>query len=197
MEKTMTMTQSAPASKSRSRDRATAPMQRAHRAVDVLRIALSFIFLWPFVDKLFGLGYSTAGAKAWISGGSPTNGFLGHVQTGPFQSAFRAIAGATWADWLFMLGLLGIGAALLAGVALRLTAAAGILLLVLMWAAEWPLARFNSAGAATSSSNPFLDEHLILAICLLIVATLGTASTWGLGKWWSNQSIVQRSPLLR
>ena len=193
----MTITQSAPTNNPPTLTPRTNPKTVPHRAVDVLRIALSFIFLWPFLDKLFGLGYSTAGAKAWISGGSPTKGFLGHVQTGPFQSTFRAIAGATWADWLFMLGLLGIGAALLTGVALRLTAAAGTVLLILMWAAEWPLARFDSTGTPTSSTNPFLDDHLVFAICLIVIATLGTASTWGLGKWWANQPIVQRTPFLR
>ena len=193
----MTITQSAPASNPRALTPATNPTPAPHRAVDVLRIALSFIFLWPFLDKLFGLGYSTAGAKAWISGGSPTKGFLGHVETGPFQSAFRSIAGATWADALFMLGLLGIGAALLTGIALRLTAVAGTVLLILMWAAEWPLARFDSTGTATSSTNPFLDDHLVFAICLVVIATLGTASTWGLGKWWASRPIVQRSSFLR
>jgi thiosulfate dehydrogenase [quinone] large subunit len=193
----MTITQSAPTGSTPALTPLVGPKPAAHRAVDILRIALSFIFLWPFLDKLFGLGYSTAGAKAWISGGSPTKGFLGHVETGPFQSAFRSIAGATWADWLFMLGLLGIGAALITGIALRLTAAAGTILLVLMWAAEWPLARFDSTGATTSSTNPILDDHLIFAICLIVIATLGTASTWGLGKWWANQPIVQRSPYLR
>lgn len=193
----MTITHSAPTKNPPAVNHPATPTPATHRAVDVLRIALSFIFLWPFLDKLFGLGYSTAGPKAWISGGSPTKGFLGHVDTGPFASAFRSIAGATWADALFMLGLLGIGAALLTGVALRLTAAAGTILLVLMWAAEWPLARFNSTGAPTSSTNPFLDDHLIFAICLIVIATLGTASTWGLGKWWTNQPIAQRFPYLR
>ena len=193
----MTITRSAPSNNPLAADRATTPLLAVHRTVDVLRIALSFIFLWPFLDKLFGLGYSTLSARAWIHGGSPTNGFLGHVQTGPFQTAFRAIAGATWADWLFMLGLLGIGAALLTGVALRLAAVAGTLLLVLMWAAEWPMARSNSAGTPTSSTNPFLDDHLIFAICLIVIAALGTASTWGLGKWWASQPISQRSPFLR
>lgn len=193
----MTITQSPPSNNPLAVGRATPPVAVAHRSVDVLRIALSFIFLWPFLDKLFGLGYSTAGAKAWISGGSPTKGFLGHVETGPFQSAFRGIAGAAWADWLFMLGLLGIGAALLTGVALRLTAVAGTVLLVLMWAAEWPLARFDSTGKATSSTNPFLDDHLVFAICLVVIAALGTASTWGLGKWWAARPVVRRSPFLR
>lgn len=46
-----------------------------------------------------------------------------------------------WVDCLFMLGLLGIGAALVLGVAMRLTAASGTLLLALMWLAEWHPAR--------------------------------------------------------
>ena len=168
-----------------------------HRAVDVLRMALGLIFLWPFFDKLFGLGYSTTSHQAWIHGGSPTLGFLGHVFVGPFQSTFRSMAGTAWADWLFMLGLLGIGTALLAGVALRLTAVAGTVLLLLMWAAEWPMARFTSAGTPTGSTNPFLDYHLVFAAGLVVVAVLGTASTWGLGQWWSTRTAASRLGFLR
>ncbi len=167
------------------------------RVLDILRIGLGVIFLWPFLDKLFGLGYSTKSANAWINGGSPTKGFLGNVEVGPLQSVFRSIAGAGWADWLFMLGLFGIGVALLTGVALRLTAIAGSVLLVLMWAAEWPMAQFTSTGKATGSTNPFLDDHLIFAIALILIAMLGTGSSWGLGKWWVKLPIVAAHPILR
>src|SRR4029453_123675 len=40
---------------------------------------------------------------------SPTKGFLGNVAVGPFESVFHSWAGAAWADWLFMIGLLGGG----------------------------------------------------------------------------------------
>jgi thiosulfate dehydrogenase [quinone] large subunit len=173
------------------------PSSGSRHAVDILRIGLGFIFLWPFLDKAFGLGYSTPGARAWINFGSPTKGFLGHVQTGPFQSAFRSIAGAGWADVLFMAGLLGIGVALILGVMLRFTAFAGAAVLVLMWAAEWPFARFNSLGEATGSTNPFLDYHLIFASALFVVAAVGTASSWGLGKWWASHPVVEAHPFLR
>src|SRR5688500_124311 len=93
-------------------------------AVAVTRILIGLIFLWAFFDKLFGLGYATTGAKAWINGGSPTTGFLKSV-SGPFADAFHSIAGQPWADWLFMLGLMGIGAGLLFGIAVRLSVAAG------------------------------------------------------------------------
>ena len=80
----------------------TAPAGAAAKALAALRIATGLIFLWAFLDKLFGLGYATPGAKAWIAGGSPTKGFLSSVDAGPFTSVFHAIAGTWWADWLFM-----------------------------------------------------------------------------------------------
>ncbi|MET0863072.1 MAG: DoxX family membrane protein [Nakamurella sp.] len=154
-------------------------------AIAALRVALGFVFLWAFLDKTFGLGYSTASERSWISGGSPTNGFLSRVEVGPLQSFFNDIAGTWWADLLFMVGLLTVGVALIAGVALRLAAAAASLMMVLMWAAEWPLAQFTSTGAPNGSSNPFVDYHLIYALSAIVLAVIGAGSYYGVAKWWS------------
>src|SRR5690349_24276479 len=81
----------------------------AAKALAVLRVSTGFVFLWAFLDKTFGWGYATPSAKAWINGGSPTKGFLSSVDVGPFQGFFHTIAGDTWTNWAFMLGLLGIG----------------------------------------------------------------------------------------
>ncbi len=170
---------------------------RSRHAVDVLRIGLGLVFLWAFLDKTFGLGFSTKSAQAWIHGGSPTQGFLGHVEVGPLQSSFRSIAGAGWANTLFMLALLGLGVALITGVALQISAVAGTVLLVLMWAAEWPMAQHTSTGDPTGSTNPFLDYHLLYAIGLIVVATVGISSTWGLNRWWATLPIVNSHPVLR
>ena len=110
----------------------------AAKALAVLRISTGFVFLWAFLDKTFGLGYSTPSAKAWIHGGSPTKGFLSSVDVGPFQSAYHTIAGTWWANWLFMLGMLGVGVALIAGVALRIAAGAGVLIMAMMWFGGFP-----------------------------------------------------------
>ena len=115
----------------------------------VLRIATGFVFLWAFLDKTFGLHYSTPSAKAWIHGGSPTKGFLSSVEVGPLRSTFHSMAGDAWVNWLFMLGLLGIGVALLAGVALRVAAVAGVAVLALMWLAPGDSA---SSGPGCPSS---------------------------------------------
>ena len=82
------------------------------------RLCLGWTFLWPFLDKTFGLGHETARADAWISGGNPTEGFLSH-SAGPFSSIYQSIAGAGVVNVLFMVGLLAIGVALLLGIAMR------------------------------------------------------------------------------
>src|SRR5919112_1332225 len=85
----------------------------------VARISIGWVFLWAFLDKTFGFGFATPAAKAWINGGSPTKGFLSNVEVGPLQSFFHSIAGNPVVDWLFLLGLLGIGVALIAGIGFR------------------------------------------------------------------------------
>jgi thiosulfate dehydrogenase (quinone) large subunit len=161
-------------------------------AVAALRVGIGFLFLWAFLDKTFGLNYSTPSAHAWINGGSPTKGFLGGVAVGPFQSTFHDWAGQGWADWLFMLGLLGIGLALILGVGLRFAAVAGTLMVALMWFAVYPPAQHAADGTATGSTNPFVDEHVMEALALIAVAAFGTASRLGLGAWWAELSPVKR-----
>src|SRR3954470_11423774 len=109
----------------------------AAKALAVLRISTGFVFLWAFFDKTFGWGYATPSARAWINGGSPTKGFLSGVDVGPFQGTFHSIAGQPWADWLFMLVLLGIGVALILGIGMRIAAGAATLMMAMMWLAEF------------------------------------------------------------
>ncbi len=165
--------------------------------IAVTRIVMGLVFAWAFVDKTFGLGYATPGERAWLNGGSPTKGFLGNLDHGPFADMFRSWAGAWWADWLFMLGLAGIAVALLAGIGLRIAAVAGTLMMLLMWIAEWPLAQFTDAGEPTMSTNPVLDYHIVYALVLITLAALAAGNTWGLGKTWANLDTVKKNPWLR
>ncbi|MEV0734306.1 DoxX family protein [Polymorphospora sp. NPDC050346] len=151
-----------------------------------LRLALGWIFLWAFLDKLFGLGQGTAAEQAWVNGGSPTKGFLGNAVAGPFADLYRGFAGAAWADWLFMIGLAAIGTALILGVGMRVAATAGGLMMVLMWTAVLPPA-----------NNPFMDDHLIYAGVLLVLALTAAGDTLGLGRLWARVPIVKRLPFLR
>ena len=165
----------------------------AAKFLAVFRVVLGLEFLWAFLDKTFGLGYATPSARAWINGGSPTKGFLSRVAVGPFEDTFHTIAGAPWADWLFMVGLLGIGVALILGIGLRVAAVSGTVMMVLMWAAEWPLAKFTSAGEPSMSTNPIVDYHIIYALALIALAVTFAGHIWGLGRRWAKLGFVQRN----
>ena len=160
---------------------------RAYRFVmAAIRLSLGWVFLWAFLDKMFGLGHETASKAAWINGGSPTEGFLANAPKGPFAGFYNDIAGAGWADWLFMLGLAGIGIALILGVAMRITAGAGTLLLVMMWSAVLP-----------PENNVFMDDHIIYALVLVALALAGANKTFGLGKLWERIPFVARYGFLK
>ncbi len=176
-----------------TQNRLTAPTRRV---LAVLRIAFGFTFLWAFFDKLFALGFHTGygpdgkldrfGDAAWTNGGSPTEGFLKFGADGPFKEFYNSIGGATWADWGFMIGLLAIGVALTFGAGMRLAAAGGALMYVLMWTVVLP-----------PENSPIIDEHILGAITVVALAMLNAGDTWGLGRWWSNTDVVQRYPALR
>lgn len=150
-----------------------------------IRIALGWIFLWAFLDKLFGLGHETTEKAAWINGGAPTKGFLANAATGPFADFYHGIAGAVWADWLFMIGLGAIGLALMLGVGVRLAAIGGVILMVMMWTVVLP-----------PENNLFMDDHLIYALVLVALALVNAGRTWGLGHWWETTALVRRYPIL-
>jgi len=168
----------------------------ARQVLAALRIAFGLTFLWAFFDKLLALGYSTGkapdgtvdrfGDAAWIHGGSPTQGFLGNSADGPFKDFYTNIAGAAWADWLFMIGLLGIGLALTLGIGMRIAAAAGALLYLMMWSVVLPPA-----------NNPVIDEHILGGITVVALALTQAGDTWGLGRRWSQTELIQKYPWLR
>ncbi|WP_370892047.1 DoxX family protein [Janibacter sp. GXQ6167] len=179
-----TRTAAQPAANSRSathfEDVVSSPIART--ALVGLRYVLGFYFLWAFLDKLFGLGYSTPSEAAWVRGGSPTTGFLTMnpaVTEGPLGGFFANFAGGIW-DYLFMAGLLGIGVALLLGAGLKIAAWAGTALLLMMYLAELPIGR-----AGEDFTNPIFDAHWIEALVLWVIAYTYAGDTLGLGRWWS------------
>jgi len=117
-------------------------------ALEILRLAIGFIFLWAFFDKLLGLSFSTCFDpqtktvnyfcnQAWIKGGSPTFGFLKFATKGLFAGIFQAMAGNPLVDWLFMLCLLGIGLGLMLGIFMKLSTFFGGTMLALIYLADF------------------------------------------------------------
>jgi len=151
----------------------------------ILRLATGFIFLWAFLDKTFGLGFSTPTERAWINGGTPSQGFLmSDGVTGPLKGFFASIA-SPLTDVLFMAGMLGIGLAVVLGIGLRISAVVGTAIMVLMYLAEWPFTAY------TASTNPLVDYHIIYALALIVIAATAAGNTWGLGTQWKKLPVVR------
>ncbi len=69
---------------------------------------------------------------------------------------------------------------------MRIAAASGALLLVLMWTAVLP-----------PENNPFMDDHLIYALVLVALALVKAGNVVGLGHVWEQVPLVQRYRILR
>ena len=153
----------------------------------LLRLFMGLVFLWAFLDKLFGLGFATSPDKSWLLGNSPTSGFLEFGVHGPLAGFFNGLSGMAIVDWLFMLGLLFIGATLTLGILTRLGSLAGILLLALMYLAV----------GLPPENNPFIDEHLIYILVMILFLLSDSGKYFGFGNAWSRTSLAQKLKILK
>ena len=174
--------------------------------VGLLRIAFGWVWLWAFLDKLFGLGYATcsstndAGEKtievmcdaAFINGGSPTYGVLTFGTQGSKTGwlfdwmAPAAPDAQNWADWLFMLGLLLIGLPFILGAGVRLSGIGGVIMYLFMYLAI----------AVPPANNPIVDDHILGALTMGLLVFLNAGVYLGIGRWWQGLDIVERFPIL-
>jgi thiosulfate dehydrogenase [quinone] large subunit len=165
----------------------------------LLRLSIGWIFLWSFLDKLLSLGFATGrdpktgtidffSSDAWIHGGSPTSGFLefGLHTKEPFKGWYADLAGHGWVDWVYMISMAAIGILLILGIATRLAAIGGIIWMLL----------FYTSSAIWPENNPFMDDHLIIAIALAGIAYVSAGRYLGLGGWWRTTRLATRYPIL-
>lgn len=163
----------------------------------VLRMLLGFTFFWAFIDKFFGLGFATCRDKATdavsfmcekavVGGGSPTEGFLTFGTSGPFAEFYQSLAGNWFIDVIFMVGLLGIGVALLLGIGMRIATVSGVVMLMMMWSAVLPL-----------ENNPVIDDHVIYSVALIGLLFANDHQKLGFGQRWQNTKLVQKYPILK
>ncbi|MBO0607490.1 DoxX family protein [Myceligenerans salitolerans] len=178
----MTSTKIAPATPQTASESPTA------RMLALCRILLGFVFLWPALDKSFGLGYATPADAAWLTtGSSPTAGYLGHIE-GPLGGFFGGLANPV-SDVLFIAGMAGTGIALLLGIGLRIAAASGALIMTLLWLSAWTF--------APGSNNPIVDTHVIYGALAVTVAVARAGDVWGFGRAWAASGIPGSRTWLR
>ncbi|MEN9649748.1 MAG: hypothetical protein RL094_715 [Candidatus Parcubacteria bacterium] len=135
-------------------------MNQLQKMIALLRVLMGAMFLWAFVDKVFGFGFATTSSQAWIHGGSPTDGFLAHATHGPLAFVFQSMAGSSIVAILFMSGLLFVGVTMLTNKFVKWGTYAGIAMMALIYLSMFPPA-----------NNPLIDEHIIyIAVFMLIAA---------------------------
>ena len=164
--------------------------------LSLARISLGFVFLWAFFDKLLALGLSTGedgetgavdyfGPAAWINGGHVTEGYLvyGGNPDSPFHDFFVNLGDDRWTDWPFMLGLLGIGLALMLGIGTKVGAWSAAAMLLFMYLTQmWP------------ATNPIVDDHIVYALAGIgIVYVELKYQAIGIGGWWRKLDIVKKN----
>ncbi|WP_297081413.1 hypothetical protein [uncultured Demequina sp.] len=168
--------------------------------LSITRIVIGFYFLWAFIDKAFGLGFSTCRNSAedgsftvdvfcdsaWFNGFPRiTEGYLvfgGNPQS-PFNDFYVDLGGQAWTDWPFMIGLLGIGLALMLGIGTRIGAISATLMLLMMYTTQIPL-----------STNPFLDDHIIMIVAVIAAVLLEARyQAVGFGQAWKRMGVVEKN----
>jgi thiosulfate dehydrogenase [quinone] large subunit len=164
----------------------------------ILRIAMGFVFFWPFLDKMFGLGFATTPENAWIAGASPTQGFLqfyGVNQNSPFAFLFADGLGSIYqfVDIVYMGMLLFAGLGLMTGIFVRLSSISTMIFVASVYLSAWII----NPAAGTSVYNPLIDEHIIYFLILGLFLIVPVGNYLGFGKKWSELSFVKKFPILK
>ncbi|WP_258038610.1 hypothetical protein [Streptomyces sp. SM12] len=47
------------------------------------------------------------------------------------------------------------------------------------------------------SPNPLIDQHIVYALVMILVAVCAAGRTWGLGRYWEETPLVRRYSWLR
>ena len=150
----------------------------------VFRILIGWIMLWPFLDKLFGLGFATPSGGGMIDGVSPSS-YVIYVTDGIFKDFYTSLAGNQIIDIIMMLGLLVLGVTLILGIASKLTTIGMTAFLLIMYSLHIP-----------PTDNPIIDHRIILIVGLISTYFLGGYEKLSLYDKWKELSIVKRFPIL-
>jgi thiosulfate dehydrogenase (quinone) large subunit len=144
----------------------------------LLRLSIGWLFFYAGITKVLNPSWSAAG---YLNNAKTFTGFyqwLASPDILPFTNFFN--------EW----GLTLIGAALILGVFVRLASVLGVAIMVLYY---FPILLFPKVGA-----NAYIvDEHIIYAIALLLLASLSAGRVFGLANWCSRLPWCARHPKFR
>lgn len=159
------------------------------KAIDVFkavsRVLMGWMFFWPFLDKMFGLGHETPAGMGLIDGVSPSS-FVNLVADGWFKDFFISIGGNPATDFLLMAGLLLIGVTMILGITSKITTVAGCAFCFVMYLLQFP-----------PQPTLLFDYHFVYILFIVALYLLGTYNSYSLMKWWKKAPIVKDHPVLQ
>ena len=143
------------------------------------RLTMAWTFLYAASHQVFDPSFTVVG-------------FLGHTKT--FHDLFAVFTTPTMAPvttFLVEYGHLLIGLSLLFGLMVRVSAAFGVLLMLIYWMAhmDWPYIE--------DKTNFIVDYHLVYAGVLIYLIVNRAGHVWGLDAWAEKLPIVNQHPNLR
>jgi thiosulfate dehydrogenase [quinone] large subunit len=164
------------------------------KGLAILRIALGSGFLFAGLDKFMdfagtGKAFSAAGFLKFATGGA----WLGSdpkAVINPTHDFWVSLAGNAGLmgsiNFLVVAGEIGIGVALILGLATRFAGVAGFAMMGLFYVANWSFA-----------NGPF-NEQFMYGILALYLAYAAAGETWGLDAIIERATpIIRRAPALR
>ena len=145
------------------------------------RLGLGFLFLWGGYQKIL----------TQMSGKMATAGFLSgaSVAGSPLAAFFNGLSGNWAVEYLVVYGELLIGVSLIFGLATRLGAVSGALMMLLFTVALWPIA--DAAGA-----NPIVDYRVIYGLMFAMFFFLTPGRFLGIDRLVEKTKIVKAHPKL-
>jgi thiosulfate dehydrogenase (quinone) large subunit len=158
----------------------------------ITRVTMGWIFFFSFLARIFGLSYDPSAwamtgtnieGRSWFAGNSPTAGYLGNIPDSKWLSdTFVGMAGNPFVDFLYMMGMLGVGLAMILGIGRKIAAISGALMMFLMYLAALPI-----------PTNPFVDSHIVYALVFLILGFTKNHGIIFVPQW---APIAEKYPIL-
>ena len=143
----------------------------------LLRIATGWFMFYAGITKVIDPAWSAAG---YLAGAKHVVGFYQWL-AGPGILPFVNFIN----EW----GLTLLGVSLIFGIGVRLSATLGIVLMALYYLAL--------AFPYPDAHSLIVDDHIIYACALLVLASMRAGRAWGLERWCASLPICSRFPVLR
>ena len=148
------------------------------RALFFLRVVLGWLMFYAGITKIMDPAWSAAG-------------YLEAAKTFPaLYQWFASPDILPTTNFLNEWGLILLGVSLIVGIGVRFSGMAGAVLMALYY---FPVLQFPMI----LPHSYLVDEHIVYAAALLVLAAFRAGRYWGLEKWCAGLPICRRFPVLR